>query len=355
MLSESWDELVRSMPRPSPFLLHGWISEWWRHYGKGATLAVHVARRGDRLVGALPLYCRRRFGLRVTEFLGGTKAPLADLMVSSEESTETAALLAGRAQESGGDFADLFGLPAESRLAQALPAESLTFIERLEAPVLDLSAGWDAVYEGLSSKARADRRRHRRQLDAAGAAEISLARSADELGPALEEAFRLHALRWSGRRDASGFTTPVGKVFHRAALLRLAEHDVPRLVTLSLDGRPIAFALYLQLERTVYGLTMAFDPAYARFSPGMEALLSALEAAAGEGVRRVEFLGAAAEHKQRLTNRLEPVYEGLGLASTLRGRAAVEGLTGGIRVRRLLKRSQTARKLYYRVAPRQRA
>ena len=337
------------MPRPSPFLLHGWISEWWRHYGNGAALAVHVARRGDTLVGALPLSSRRRFGLRVTEFVGGTKAPLADLMVSSDEGAETAALLAGRARESGGDFADLFGLPAESRLAEALPAESLTFIERLEAPVLDLGAGWDAVYEGLSAKTRADRRRHRRQLDAAGAAEISLARTAEDLGPALEDAFRLHALRWSGRRDASGFATPVGKAFYRAALLRLAEQDVPRLVTLSLDGRPIAFALYLQLERTIYGLTMAFDPAFARFSPGMETLFSALEAGAGEGVRRVEFLGAAAEHKLRLTNRLEPIYEGLGLASTLRGRAAVEALTGGIRVRRLLKRSQTARKLYYRL------
>jgi CelD/BcsL family acetyltransferase involved in cellulose biosynthesis len=337
------------MPRPSPFLLHGWISEWWRHYGEGAALAVHVARRGDRLVGALPLSSRRRFGLRVTEFIGGTKAPLADLMVSSDEGAETAALLAGRARESGGDFADLFGLPAESRLAAALPAESLTFIERLEAPVLDLGAAWDAVYEGLSSKTRADRRRHRRQLDAAGVAEISLARGAEDLGPALEDAFRLHTLRWSGRRDASGFATPVGKAFYRSALLRLAEQDVPRLVTLSLDGRPIAFALYLQLERTIYGLTMAFDPAFARFSPGMETLFSALEAGAGEGVRRVEFLGAAAEHKLRLTNRLEPIYEGLGLASTLRGRAAVEALTGGIRVRRVLKRSQTARKLYYRL------
>jgi CelD/BcsL family acetyltransferase involved in cellulose biosynthesis len=336
------------MRRPSPFLLHGWLSEWWRHYGEGATLAVHVARRGDRLVGALPLCRRRRFGLTVTEFVGGTGAPLADLMVSPEGDGDAAARLADRAGEST-DFADLFGIPGDSRLAAALPPGSLLLIERLEAPVLDLSEGWTAVYERLSSKARADRRRHRRQLEAAGDVEVSVVRSREELEPALEEAFRIHALRWQGRRDASGFGTQVGRRFHRAALLRLAEQGVPRLVTLSLDRKAIAFALYLQLERTIYGLTMAFDPTFARFSPGTETLFSALERAAEEGVERVEFLGAAAEHTLRFTQRMEPIYEGLGLASTLRGRAAVEALAGGIRVRRRIKRSSTAKKLYYRI------
>src|SRR5438045_9614908 len=33
-LADSWDDLVRAMPRPSPFLLHCWLVEWWRHYGE---------------------------------------------------------------------------------------------------------------------------------------------------------------------------------------------------------------------------------------------------------------------------------------------------------------------------------
>jgi CelD/BcsL family acetyltransferase involved in cellulose biosynthesis len=349
-LSRSWDELVRSMPRPSPFLLHAWISEWWRHYGEGATLAVHVARRGDRLVGALPLCRRRRYGLSVTEFLGGTKAQLADLMVAPGENGDTAALLAARMVDSSGDFADLFGIPGGSRLAAALPAGSLALVERLEAPVLDLAEGWDAVYETkLSAKARSNRRRRRRRLEALGAVELAFARTREELAAGLDDAFRLHALRWRRRRDTSGLWCPSGRSFQRAAMLRLADQDVPRLVTLKLDGRAIAFALYLQLERTVYGLRMAFDPAYARFAPGSETLFCALEGAAEEGVQRVEFLGAAAAHKQRFTDRLEPIHEGIGLAASLRGRAAVEALTRGIRVRRRFKRSHAAQWLYYRV------
>jgi CelD/BcsL family acetyltransferase involved in cellulose biosynthesis len=178
---------------------------------------------------------------------------------------------------------------------------------------------------------------------------VSVARTREELAPALEDAFRIHQLRWHGRRDGSGFVTPLGKRFHRAALLRLADLDVPRLVAIRLDGRPIAFALSLHLSGRAYGVTMAFDPAYSRYAPGFEAKLQSLETAAGEGISRVELLGTAAAHKRRFTDRFEPIYQGIGLAQTLRGHAAVATLTGGIRVRRQLKRSRTARRLYYRV------
>jgi CelD/BcsL family acetyltransferase involved in cellulose biosynthesis len=200
-----------------------------------------------------------------------------------------------------------------------------------------------------SSKARSDRRRRLRQLAAQGTLEASVARTREELAPALEDAFRVYTLRWQDRRDASGFATLTGGRFHRAALLRLAEADAARLVSLRLDGRAIAFALSLQLSGRAYGVTMAFDPAYARFAPGTETMLRRLEAAAEEGITRFELLGAAMPHKDRFTDRFEPIYQGIGLAETLRGRVAAEALLGGIRARRRIKRSDTARKLYYRV------
>jgi CelD/BcsL family acetyltransferase involved in cellulose biosynthesis len=352
-LAAGWDELVRAMPRPSPFLLHGWLSEWWRHYGRGGALAVHVAYRGDRLIGALPLCLRPQFGLSVAQFVGGKLAALADLMVLPGEESAAGAL-ADRASASDHDLADFFGIPGESRLVAALPSGAVRLVERLEAPVLDLSAGWEAVCRAkLSAKARGDRRRRRRQLDALGNVDVKVARTPAELGEALDEAFRVYALRWRGRREPSGFVAPLGQQFYREALLRLAEQGVPRLVSVRLEDRTIAFALYLQLCRRVYGVTMAFDPAYARFSPGSEALFTALETAASEGAERVEFLGATAEHKRRFTDRFEPIYEAFGLARTVRGRAAVEALDAGIRFRRRIKRSDTAQRLYYRI-PRRR-
>ncbi|HEU6444887.1 MAG TPA: GNAT family N-acetyltransferase [Gaiellaceae bacterium] len=349
-LAPSWDELVLAMPRPSPFLLHGWLLEWWRHYGGGYELAVHAAYRGERLVGALPLSVRRRLGLRVAEFVGGNWATLADVLLAPGEESSTANALVEHGASTGHDFASLFGLPGSSRLVAAVPPDALSVVERLEAPVLDLTAGWDAVYRArMSSKARSERRRRRRQLEELGTVEVSVARTREELRPALDEAFRVHMLRWQNRHDPTGFVTPSGLRFHRAALLRLADADVPRLTLIRLDGRGIAFALALQLPGRAYGVTMAFDPAYARFGPGFEAKLASLEAAAAEGVTRVELLGADAPHKRRLTDRFEPVYQAIGLARTRRGRLAAEALSGSVRMRRRLKRSPTARRLYAHV------
>jgi CelD/BcsL family acetyltransferase involved in cellulose biosynthesis len=277
--------------------------------------------------------------------MGGTHAPLADLMVAPGEDPATAARLADRIRSSGGDFADLFGMPGNSRLATALPTGSLNLLERLEAPVLDLRS----QRTRLSSKAHRERRRRRRHLEELGAVEISIAQDDEALRASLEEAFRIHALRWRGRRDPTGFGTSVGRAFHRAAMRRLAVEDVPRLVTLRLDGQPVAFSLHLLLQRTVYGVAMAFDPAFARYSPGTETLLRSLESAAAEGAERIEFLGAATPYKRTFTDRLEPIHEGIGLPSTLRGQVAVELLVGGIRARRCIKRSATARRLYGRV------
>jgi CelD/BcsL family acetyltransferase involved in cellulose biosynthesis len=344
----AWDALVRAMPRPSPFLLHRWLLEWWRHYGEGSDLAIHAAFRGDRLVGALPLYRHERRGLTVTRF-AGTHGAIADVLLAPGEE-EAAGGLARRLVESGHDYADLFGLSRSNRLGSALPAQALRLVERLEAPVLSLEAGWDEVYRSkLSRHSRSERRRRRRRFEALGDVHVSVARSGEHLSSTLDDAFRLHELRWQGRRDNSGFATEAGIRFHRTVLRALADAQCARLVTIYLDGRAVSFALCLHVGQTLYGYRMAFDPAYAAYSIGSEALLVCLESAAADGATRVEFLGAATEYKQRLADGSEPVYEGLGLAATARGRAAVRGLLVGIRVRKRLKRSRAAARLYNRL------
>ena len=347
LLADEWDDLVRSRPRPSPFLLHAWLLEWWRHYGDGDELSVHVAYRDGRLVGALPLCVRTRYGLRVLCFVGGDTA-LADLLVADGEGPEVAVALAERAATADHDFADLFGLPAGSRLVAALGSPTLTLIERSEAPVLDLTAGWDAVYRSkFASKRRNHHGRRRRQLGELGRVDVEVARTAAELEAALEDAFTLHLLRWDGRPDGSGFASPVGRSFHRATVQALSSLDVPRIVTLKIDGRPVAFHYYFSLEGRMYVHRIAFDPAFGRFSPGLVNTLDAIEAAAAEGATRVEFLGGAERYKLELADHMEPLYQGLGLIGTLKGKAAVAGRLGVIRARKQLKRSAVLRRFYF--------
>lgn len=345
-LDGDWDRLVRAMPRPSPFLLHGWLREWWRHYGDGGTLAVHVARRGGVLVGALPLCVQSRRGLRVLMFLCGRHSALADLLVAPGED-EAAAALAERAAGTAHDYADFFGLPGESRLARELGDDRLRVIQRVESPVLEIDGEWDDVYRTkMSSKKRNEDRRRTKKLASIGAVELLVARTPEEIDAALDAALELHDLRWNGRPDGSEFATPLGRQFVRAALLALAENDVPRIVTKKVDGRPIAFKVFFALDDRMFFYRSGFDPAFARFSPGVLTTLESIGVGAREGAKRVEFLGGAERYKLELADRFDPMYEGFGLQTSLRGAAAVRANVNVIRLRKQLKQSHTLHHFY---------
>jgi CelD/BcsL family acetyltransferase involved in cellulose biosynthesis len=350
-LAGRWDPLVRAMARPSPFMLHCWLLEWWRHYGEGCRLAVEAAYRGPDLVGALPLVTHGYRGLRVATFLGARQSCLADALIAEGEGEELVEALADRVLASEHDYADLFGLSDRGRLAALRGRRQLRLFERIEAPVLDLDQGWDAAYRRkTNSRKRSHHNHRRRQLAELGKIEVTRARTLEELGPAMEDAFRLHARRWHGRPDGSGFVTETGKRFNRAVLPGLAEIDGTRIVLLKLDRRPIAFCWYFLLERRAYFHRLAFDPTYARCSPGLVNALDTLEFAAKEGAVRAEFLGGAERYKVELSDRFEPLSVGLGLPGSARGRCVVEARTRWLDLRRRGKRSDVARKLYYGTA-----
>jgi CelD/BcsL family acetyltransferase involved in cellulose biosynthesis len=350
-LGTSWDRLVGAMPRPSPFLLHTWLLEWLRHYRGTSRLAVQVAFRDGELAAALPFVVHSWRGLRIARFIGGRQANLADLLVDPREDASLGATLLAQASP-GYDFAELFGLAADSRMAQVAGQRRLHLFQRIEAPVLDLDDDWDALYHAkVSGKHRSFHRRCRRQLEELGALEFAFARTRPDVERMLEEAFRVHALRWQGRPDASGFVTPTGMSFHRAAVGALADQDAVRLATMTLSGDVIAFVLCFVLRGRLFLYRLAFDPSFARFSPGLLTLLETIACAARDGVARLEFLGGGEGYKVRLADRLEPLHLGIGLPGSVAGRAAVAARVATLLLRTHLKHSAAARRAYDTAAP----
>ena len=195
---------------------------------------------GILLVGLGQLFVHRSHGLRVAKFLGGRDSHLADLLLLDSTDDDAARAVVARARAGAHDYADLFGLPAGSRLGTLLGSH-VELIERVDSPVLDLADGWDAVYKAKqSSKRRSNYRRKRQLLSEVGTLEVELARSWAEVEPALEAGHRLHALRWQGRPDGSDLQSERGRSFRRAVYRRLADANVARVITLKLDGRAIA-------------------------------------------------------------------------------------------------------------------
>ena len=356
-LGPSWDALVRAMPRPSPFFLHRWLVEWYREFGAGLELAVEIARRDGQLVGALPLCVRSRLGVRIGTFVGGGESALGDLLLADAAPNATDELLIEYHRRAGIDALDVFGLPRSSRLAAAAGPGRLSLLERVEAPVLALGRDWEGFYEGrLQSSRRREVRRRARTLGELGKVEVVLARGPTEVEAVLDDAFRLHALRWKGRPDHSTFGTSAGQRFHRRALVALANDEVVRFTVLKLDGRPIAFQLWFALSSSAYMYRQSYDPQFARFGIGFMTTLEAIKEAMAEGHTRLEFLGGAESYKLELADGFEPMYQGVGLASGARGAVFVAARLAALRGFRHLRRSSALRRLYYDgLAPARRA
>jgi CelD/BcsL family acetyltransferase involved in cellulose biosynthesis len=352
-LASRWDALVHAMPRPSPYLLHGWVEEWWRHVGRGGwRLAVPVASRGDRLVGVLPIAVARRHGLRSAAFLGGNESALADVLVAEGEDASVAEGLVAALCDEPLDLVAVTGLPAQSRFALAA-GDRVQVLERVEAPVLDMPDGWEAAYVAhTSSKRRNQDRRRERQLAELGIVEFEVAWEPDEVDAVLDDAFRLHAARWHGRPDRSSFGRLDGQRFQRAAFRRVAADGGLCFVVCRLDGQAVAFHSFFALGGAAYLHRNAVDPALLRYSPGLVTMRRALAVASEHGLTRVEYLGAGEQFKLDLADRLEPMHDAIGLAHGLRGSVATRATVAGIEARKRLKRSAFLRRLYHDVPAR---
>jgi CelD/BcsL family acetyltransferase involved in cellulose biosynthesis len=344
--ADQWDALVGALPHPSPRLLHAWVTARLNARIDGCEPRVHVARRDGRLVGALPFEVARHGRLRIAGLAGGQRAEFGDILLAPQEPESTAARLVELAAHADQDFGHFYGLASDSRLAALA---GLTLVERVTAFGFDLSPGWEAVYRTRISRShRKDYGRKRRGLAALGRLETRMARTPAEVEAALEHCFRLHALRWGSRYDTSDFGAPASRQFVRDVAARLAAQDAFRVLTLELDGAPVAFLSFFVVGGALSAHRTGFDPAYARFSPGALVFFDAFEAAEAQGLMRVELGSGEERFKRQLAGSGEPLYDGVGLATRIRGTVASTAESRALALRHRVKSSRQIRTAYRR-------
>ena len=191
-----------------------------------------------------------------------------------------------------------------------------------------------------------------RRLQESGDAEFTVVRTIDELRPALEEGFRVNALRWEGRPDRSLFSTEQGHAFHRAVLPRLAADGHGAHPVAALGGSRGRVPVLARLPRLDDLQSPRLRPLVHEFSPGILTMLQALEDASEEGLTRVEFLGGPEPYKLEFCDGFEPIYQGIGFTRGLRGRLAARAALARIGLRERVRTSQSLHKLYVdRFAP----
>ncbi len=111
-------------------------------------------------------------------------------------------------------------------------------------------------------------RRLKRRLAETGDLVYSVARQPDEIRNALETFLALEASGWKGRERTAMVIDRYRAAFAREAINRLAQRDLCRIHTLSLDGAAIASLIVFVEAGQAYTWKTAYDENHAAFSPG---------------------------------------------------------------------------------------
>ena len=112
-------------------------------------------------------------------------------------------------------------------------------------------------------------RRLKRRLAEKGELDHIVARSEEDVRYGLEVFLALETSGWKGRERSAMATDRLRAAFAREAVNRLAERDMCRIHTLTLDDEPIASLVVFIEAGMAYTWKTAYDETLSRFSPGV--------------------------------------------------------------------------------------
>lgn len=296
-LRADWWALWHRVPNAMPFLSPAWVLSWARHYAPDRTRAIVVREHGV-LVALLPFFSWRGAllpaGTGPSDYGDALIAPghaaVADMLLDS---------LAAAAGALGCARLDLQQLHPDSPLLPALtPPGWGSEIRDGDSCTISLARGDDGL-GCLNGKTRRNLRLAERNLAHEGEITLSALPKSEWRGAARTLEW-LHGQRWRQRGESGQLADPLLCAFMRSVIPDLGECGLLRFFRLKCDNRPIAAALVMRCGTTAHFYLTGFDPAWARFSPGLLTIVAAMRSTHQEGVREFHFLRGREAYKYRL-------------------------------------------------------
>lgn len=344
-LAAEWTALERRAgPTLQAFNTQAWNRRWLTAYitspGTGPRPVVVAAREQGRLVLVWPLLVQRRFGLRLTTFIGAPVSQYGDVLVEHRQDSSQiiAAALELIASRLKPDALWLRKVRDDAALAPVLAHSDAHRSETLAAPFVALAdASGPVRYESLySTKALKNRRRLLRRLEESGTVVFEDHRGGDRARDLVDMAFAMKRA-WLAERGlvSTAIDDDRALAFFRDAAAAPQQDGGAWVSTLLLDGRPIAINVMLEAGNRIYAHIITYDLAYARSGVGVLLMEHCIRTAIAEGRMVFDLLAPADPYKSDWADASVGVHDWC-LPLTGRGRLYEIVYLGG--ARRLAKR-----------------
>jgi len=333
-LKTAWKVMASSSAVPSIFLSHEWFDAAWAWRRLDSTLLLHVVRRGESVIGILPLIRSHgpRHRARRLELLTVPDTQLSDLVAASGDVTQVAEALAVElSSRRDWDVLDLSYLSPHSGSILAFcpalakrglcPSESDGGLNRF----IPLNGTWIDYYSKRSRRLKKGNNLAANRLKKAGNVRVEWLRADtcdhSQLGRAVDVAIDISARSWK-RLTGSSLDQPGPRAF----ILKLS--DAARelgwlsIWLMHLDARPVAMEYQLIDGVNVHALRSDFAEGLEEISPGSYLFRHLLQSSYGQGFDRYYMGPGDNSYKLRWTDQGEPLRRVIVYNRTLRGRLA---------------------------------
>lgn len=321
-----WRDLCDAAVDPNPFFAPDFLTPFLEQMGQGRVdLCVVFRKDTGAWVMAAPVG-RRRLGLAVpaTTSWATEYSPLGiPLLHAAAPSGTVDAFLELCVQTVGCPLAAFPYLPLDTVTAKALKTSaSWSSREVREEHRASHDAGSEGEMqfsEAFSGKRRKELPRQVRRLAEQGEVRLESFRG-DDIPQVFEIFLQLEASGWKGKNETAMLNIPAAAEFARKMIVARAQNDGVRVDCFSLNGKPIALLIVLVEKNRAFSWKIAFDEDYARYSPGAQVTLYALERNLGDKTLDGGDSLAVPGHKM-----IEPLWRGRLRYATLLSSSSATG------------------------------
>ncbi|WBK01012.1 GNAT family N-acetyltransferase [Methylocystis parvus] len=291
----------------SLFQSHAWIGAWAGAAtdGDARDLRVVVAWRGDRIDAVAPFAIRRTCGLRILQWAAQGYSDYCDAVLRPGAAPSLLAQMWRALEKSCAfDFAVLtdvrpgacIGVLSERAggFLQAYHREATCSRVLSDAPT---GAAW---FDAHPKKFRQNYRRGLAVLEENARVTFRLLAPDEPLAPALARLCELKRLRLGEAAAHSSLFAQKGSATLNALVGAMAREGALRVFVIERDNEIIAISVNFEYRGELFAYLTAFDPAFARGSPGMALMINYIKWAIDHGLKSIDLLRGDEAFKRRV-------------------------------------------------------
>ena len=308
-----WKEVLARDPDRHIFATPEWNRIWWEEFGEGKDLFLLTMKRDGDLVGIVPLYRKHEGEKKLLRFLGGIDltdylGPISAIE-DRREVVEGLVSWLGTGEVEWDEF-DAHNMPVPFGFGEFLVEGADRHGYRFEmeqeetSAILLLPETFDGYLEALEPKERRELKRKNRRMTR----EAPDARFRTATEETLETDLKYFVEMHRGAEGHKGhFMKPEIATFFERVARSLMPLGWLRLDFLEVADRPVASTFSFELGGRFYLYNSAYEPDFARLSPGVVLVSRLIEECIERGLTTFDFLRGQERYKYQLGAQAVPL------------------------------------------------